>query len=192
MMKHRPFRLVAVVLSIVFGVTAPAYAGTVGLGDVVQTAGNGQTGELRLRSVSQDESRQTSTTAPAPEPGAPVDESAPLPSIIPVDVAPAQGQGNVETIDVGDVTGTVCDCGEILIPGGGFPTWPLLGLAAVPLGFIETGGGGDCETLGTCPVIPEPATLLLLGSSLLALGAGARRRRAHARRSDEIAHVEEG
>ena len=40
------------------------------------------------------------------------------------------------------VEGTICDCGEILIPGG-FPKWPLLFLAAIPLFFIDTGDDID-------------------------------------------------
>lgn len=96
-------------------------------------------------------------------------------------------QIGVEVIEEADVEGTICDCGELLIGGGGFPKWPLLFLAAVPLVFIN-----DCETCDTPPEAnstptptpnstptptPEPASLLLLGSGLLAAGAGLRRRR---------------
>ncbi|MDQ3648786.1 MAG: PEP-CTERM sorting domain-containing protein [Acidobacteriota bacterium] len=118
-----------------------------------------------------------------------------------------QGEGpTVETVDLGDVTGTVCDCGEILLPpvGGGFPKWPLLALAAVPLVFLKRGGGRTIDRIdipqssveplvpppSNVPVvpppplppvivqpIPEPATLTLLGSSLIALGSVIRRRR---------------
>jgi hypothetical protein len=41
--------------------------------------------------------------------------------------------------ETGDISGTICDCGEIAVPGGGggFPKLALLGLAAIPLAFIH-------------------------------------------------------
>jgi hypothetical protein len=102
-----------------------------------------------------------------------------------------QQQVAVEVVGDAIVEGTVCDCGEILVPGG-FPKWPLIFLAAIPLIFIH-----DCEdcdtppTCTTCNVVvtptptptppsntstPEPATILLFGTGLLAFGATLRRR----------------
>lgn len=137
--------------------------------------------------------RKTSAAPPvvapdaAPSPSAP---AAPNVSLTGTEVAPPQTgqQTNVETIELGEIQGTICDCGDILIPGGGFPKWPLLALGAIPLFFINN----DCEQ-GPCldftptptptPQIPEPATIFLLGTGLLAAGAGARRRRS-ARQSE--------
>jgi hypothetical protein len=90
--------------------------------------------------------------------------------------------GQVQTVDLGDVTGTVCDCGEIAPAGPpgsaakeGFPKFPLLAIAAFP---------GACLT-GLCspppplppPPTPEPLTIITLASGLAAL-AGLHKRRA--------------
>jgi hypothetical protein len=69
----------------------------------------------------------------------------------------------------------------------GFPKWPLLFLAGIPLFFIH---GGDSSTppIVSPPVViptplpppvtptPEPAALLLFGTGLVVLGARLRRR----------------
>jgi len=104
------------------------------------------------------------------------------------------------TVDQGEVEGTVCDCGEIPIAGGGFPKWPWLLLAGIPLFFVH--GGSDSSPippssspssppltinpqLSPSPVpvpfsvteTPEPASLFLFGTSLTLLGASLRRRK---------------
>jgi len=101
-----------------------------------------------------------------------------------------QQKPTVDVIAADDVEGTICDCGEILIAGGGFPKWPFLFLGLIPLFFL--GGSGDTPpdslplptptstplSTPTPPVaVPEPATLLLFGSSLAAVAAFLRRRR---------------
>lgn|GEM_PF-2801101 len=87
------------------------------------------------------------------------------------------GGTQVQTVDIGDVTGTVCDCGEITpattdFPAaagkGGFPKFPLFAFAA--------GAPTLCFFSGLCtsnppnpPEVPEPMTLATLAAGLAAL-----------------------
>ena len=210
-------------LSVLLIAAVPAQAGTIRFGDVIALATvNGQNGrqtiDLRLRSITQQggtatQDRQTSPagnnsqdprTAQTPASVAPV-VGADGGSITGTSVAVPQQPGSVqvETIELGDIQGTICDCGEIPpLPGGGFPKLPLLALAGIPLLFL--GGDDDIPPIDVVPPptpptpqIPEPATLLQLGSGLAALSAGARRRRRDAatansgKERDEVLDVRE-
>lgn len=200
-MRHPARRPIALTLGALLLAAVPAQAGPVEYRDMVSLSsafgrGGGPSVDLRLRSFTQQQGKANARPDSVASAGAPQDvKSGPsgegaatatpnTGSLTGAGVAPQDQQTTVETIELGEVDGTLCDCGEIRIPGGGFPLWPLLGFAGVPLFFIP----GDDDVPSSTPTptpnqppppeIPEPATLLLLGSGLAALGARARRRRA--------------
>lgn len=199
-MRNRALRYFALMLGLMFVAVVPAaQAGPVTFGDAVQVVHNlqsGQNQELRLRTVTQQGS---STPSGNQSTGTSGQTSS---SLLAGGVTPQEGQGGQEVIEQGDIEGTVCDCGEIRIPGG-WPKWPLLAL--IPPGICLTGicnHTNECETppcqtcttcecTGTCGSVPEPASLLLLGTGLAALGAGARRF-SRSKNETEVAVTTEG
>jgi hypothetical protein len=196
-MRNRAISPAATILSVLLLVFAasPAQAGPVAFSEVVHVMGNvqngGQSQELRLRSVSQQEGSTpvNGSVVSSSKSSTAADTSSEPKSLISTATGGQEGQqqGNVEVVEEGDVTGTVCDCGEIFIPGGGFPAWLALGGVPLVCVLVDCTPNHDCEgpdcnpcttceCTGTCTVVPEPATVFLLGSGLAAVGAKVRRR----------------
>jgi hypothetical protein len=195
-------RSFAAALSVFFSTAVPALAEPVRFNQVVQNLSSSQVQtELKLNTlVSQDPGSKGSTQQSGPRKEIAPGTQDSLLSGLTV-TSDQQGIG-VDIIEEGEVEGTICDCGEILIADGDFPKWPFFFLAAVPLVFIN-----DCDscaeppsststpvppTNSTTPTpTPEPASLLLFGSGVLAAGAGLRRRYARAKLLEQMNAQEE-
>ena len=216
-MRKRALGPIATLLSLLLVVTTTVQAGPVTVSDVVQVIGKDQSTsrgpELRLRSISLSSnslveasaartsgatvtSGQRSSTGllDTSTAGAPPTTESLLSGVT---LSADDSKGNLDVISQGDLEGSICDCGEIpaVEEGGhGLPKWPLLFLAAIPFFFIHH----HCDTCDTTPTptptppgVPEPASLLLMGSGLAAIAARLRRRHARKNGAAQLAATEE-
>jgi hypothetical protein len=157
--RWRAVRAFTAIALVVFLFTAgTAQADSVRIDKVVQTLSRYQgPADLRLGTTQDPVTGQTKSSTPTggPRTDGPVTPASGETAKPDAGLAIVQDPQKlgVEVIEEAEVEGTICDCGEILLAEGGFPKWPLLFLAAVPLVFIN-----DCNDCDENPITQQTPT----------------------------------
>lgn len=187
-LRNRAVRSFAAILSILLLTGVPTHAGPIVFSDVIQVLSNNQNPpDLRLRNVAQNPASAKGSVQPTfrqfgmDSSASILGRESPSDSLL-AGIAIGSEPQTIDVFAADDVEASICNCGEI-IAAGGWPKWPLLFLATIPLFFIN-----HCDNCDDTPVptptptptppsqVPEPLSLLLFGTGLAAFGPRLRRR----------------
>ncbi len=191
-MRKRAFRTAAVTASLLLMVAIPAHASPVQIGEVIQVvsgsqSNGGRNASVELRHLSNDDRATAGTSTTSTTSG---DGSASGNSSSSGITTTVQDQGAVIQTEVTEDIGVEeCECGDFTVPVAGFPKWPFIPLVGLVCLVPDLCTNGKCEpkpgedadckpiVCVNCNEVPEPASLILFGSGIAALGARLRRRR---------------
>ncbi len=191
-MRKRAFRTATITASLLLMVAIPAHASPVQIGEVIQVVSGsqrngGQNASVELRHLSNDDRATAGTSTTAATSG---DTSTSGNSSSSGITTTIQDEGAVVQTEVTEDIGVEeCECGDFKVPVAGFPAWPfiplvglvcLTGVCTSDKCTPKAGEDANCKPIDicvNCNQVPEPASLILFGSGIAALGARLRRRR---------------